>query len=59
MKDWAQVKFTSPRTTLWRSSFELVSDFTRRFWAHRKVWLISLVLDMVTLLLLIVLLVAH
>jgi hypothetical protein len=59
LKDWAQVKVPSRRTTLLRTSFEFVIDITRRVWAHRNVWLISLGLDLVTIVLLIVLLVAH
>jgi hypothetical protein len=54
-----RVKFSSSRTTSWRSAFEFVSDLTRRFWAHREVWIASIVLDIVAILLVIILLAAH
>ena len=54
-----RVKFSSPRTTSWRSAFEFISDLTQRFWVHREVWITSIVLDIVTILLVIILLAAH
>lgn len=52
-------KSGSPRTTSWRSAFEFISDLTQRFWVHREVWITSIVLDIVTILLVIILLAAH
>lgn len=58
MKDRARAKSPSPRTTLWGSAFDFVSDSMRRVWAYRKVWITSIVLDIVAILLLIILLAA-